>query len=215
MIHKLREYIDMLFAQAPATKKTVEVKEEILQNLTDKYNDLIAEGKSEEAAYNIAIASIGDIHELIRELKGTPVYEKVQAEEYEQDKQRRAAVTAGAVALYILSVLPFMLFGGVAGPVLFFLMVAAATGLLIYNNMTKPRYMKTDDTLAEEFKEWRQTSDNKRAVRRSVIGAVWAIAAAVYFLVSFATMRWWITWVIFFIALAVTFIIRAAFDLKK
>lgn len=36
-------------------KKAVEVKEEILQNIVDKYHDLVAEGKSEEAAYNIAL----------------------------------------------------------------------------------------------------------------------------------------------------------------
>ena len=45
------------------------MKEEILQNLTEKYNDLLSDGKSEVAAYNIAVAGIGDISELIEELK--------------------------------------------------------------------------------------------------------------------------------------------------
>ena len=32
--------------------------------------------------------------------------------------------------------------------------IAAATGLLIYNGMTKPHYSRADDTIVEEFKEW-------------------------------------------------------------
>ena len=45
MNEKLRRYIDDLFANAPSTVRAVELKEELYQNLTDKYNDLIAEGK--------------------------------------------------------------------------------------------------------------------------------------------------------------------------
>ena len=66
---KLRAYMDHLFSQTRPTKAAVELKEEMLQNLTDKYNDLIAEGKTPEAAYNIATASIGDISELLAQLK--------------------------------------------------------------------------------------------------------------------------------------------------
>ena len=36
MIDRLRRYIDILFEEAPQTKKTVELKDEILQNITDK-----------------------------------------------------------------------------------------------------------------------------------------------------------------------------------
>ena len=61
MNEKLRHYIDDLFANAPSTVRAVELKEEMYQNLMDKYNDLINEGKSEESAYNIAVASIGDV----------------------------------------------------------------------------------------------------------------------------------------------------------
>lgn len=61
MQDKLRAFIDTLFEDAPAGKKVVELKEEMLQNLNDKYSDLLSEGKSEEAAYNLAVASVGDV----------------------------------------------------------------------------------------------------------------------------------------------------------
>ena len=70
MNEKLRHYIDDLFANAPSTVRAVELKEEMYQNLMDKYNDLINEGKSEESAYNIAVASIGDVDSLIGALSG-------------------------------------------------------------------------------------------------------------------------------------------------
>lgn len=46
----------------------MELKEEILQNLIDKYHDLLAEGKSPEAAFNISVASVGDVDELLSSL---------------------------------------------------------------------------------------------------------------------------------------------------
>ena len=53
MENKLRAYMDHLFRDVKPTRKSVELKEEILQNLVDKYHDMIAEGKTPEAAYNI------------------------------------------------------------------------------------------------------------------------------------------------------------------
>ena len=65
MNDKLREHIEGLFRGAPQTRQIVEFKEEILQNTIDRYNDLLSEGKSEQAAYNIAIAGIGDVRSII------------------------------------------------------------------------------------------------------------------------------------------------------
>lgn len=64
MDEKLRSHVEALFENAPPTMKTVEIKEEILQNTMDRYHDLLAEGKDEQAAFNIAIAGIGDVEEL-------------------------------------------------------------------------------------------------------------------------------------------------------
>jgi hypothetical protein len=60
MEDKLRRYVDGLFARTVPTKKAVELKEEMIQNLEDKYKDLISEGKTPEAAYNVAVAGIGE-----------------------------------------------------------------------------------------------------------------------------------------------------------
>lgn len=215
MNYQLREYINTLFQEAPPTKKTVELKEEILQNLTDKYNDLIAEGKSEEAAYNIAVASIGDLSHLINELKTQPELTEEQTKEVEEYRKRKAIITATSVALYILCSVPVIAFGRTAGYVLMMVMIAAATGMLIYNNMTKPHYMKADDSMAEEFRAWRETSSDKRSVYRSLCLALWALTVVLYFLISFSFGHWHLTWLLFPLAGAINAILKAVFDLRK
>ena len=51
MENKLRAYMDHLFQDVPNTKKAVEVKEEILQNIVDKYHDLVAEGMAQKISH--------------------------------------------------------------------------------------------------------------------------------------------------------------------
>lgn len=214
MNEKLRSFIDSVFEGAPETQKTTDLKEEMLQNLTDKYNDLISEGKSEEAAYNLTVASVGDVGALIKKLHS----ENGAAESYESIKNRQtsAILTSTAVALYICSVIPCILLpGSLMGPVLLFLLVAIATALMIYNAKMKPHYKKTSDTVVEEFREWRSENSGKKEVFKAVTSALWAITVVVYMLVSFQTGAWHITWVIFLISSAINGIIKALFDLSK
>ena len=103
MENKLRAYMDHLFQDVPNTKKAVEVKEEILQNIVDKYHDLVAEGKSEEAAYNIAIASIGDLDELLASLKdSSQTPNQIDSENYMAWRKKSAIRISVAIMLYIL-----------------------------------------------------------------------------------------------------------------
>ena len=67
MNDKLKKHVDILFAAAPKNQKTAEIKEELLTNLNDKYNDLLSNGYDTTAAFHIALSGIGDIDELLRE----------------------------------------------------------------------------------------------------------------------------------------------------
>jgi len=209
MNEKLRHYIDDLFANAPSTVRAVELKEELFQNLTDKYNDLLAEGKSEESAFNIAIASIGDVDSLISGLTGE------KRPENEKSKKRSAILVAIAISLYILCPVPVILLQSEFGVMGLFLFVAVATALLIYNGVTRERYVKADDTMVEEFKEWKQNNKQKNKAVDAIIGSFWLIAVCVYIVVSFMTGAWHITWIIFLIAAAVASMIKGLFMLKQ
>jgi hypothetical protein len=215
----LRNYVEELFVGTTPSKRAVELKEEMIQNLTEKYNDLLSEGKTPEAAFNIAVAGIGDISYLLKDLeKDAALPEAIAAQ-----RQRSAMLTAVAVMLYILSVVPLIILGAlfhggtaaIIGVVIMFLFIAAATGLLIYNGMTKPKYLKTDDTMVEEFKQWQSSSAEQKSLRNSISSAMWALITAIYFLVSFFTGAWHISWVIFVIGAAVQSIVNIAFTVKK
>ena len=58
-------------------------------------------------------------------------------------------------------------------------------------------------------------SSPQSALAKSVTGLIWAIGLAVYFLVSFLTGYWYITWVIFPITAAVQGLAKAILDLKE
>jgi len=217
----LRMYIEELFEGATPTKRTVELKEEMLQNLTDKYRDLLAEGKTPEAAYNIAVAGIGDVSALLRQLEydsfATP-----EDDRYEAAQRKSAMITAAAVMMYILSVLPpAILFGLniinaeiIAIPI-FLGMVAIATGLLVYNNMTKPKHHKKSDTMVEDFRAWRTDSRDNKQMRKAVSSALWSILLVIYFVVSFTTGAWHITWVIFILGGVLESLVNILFSIRR
>ena len=65
MREQLRAYVLRLFAQAPDTQRNRELREEILQNTLDRFDDLVAQGVPEENAYTQAVGSIGDVESLL------------------------------------------------------------------------------------------------------------------------------------------------------
>ncbi|MCI9274346.1 MAG: hypothetical protein HFE39_10415 [Clostridiales bacterium] len=218
MIEKIRAYIDQEFSRAPNNQKVQELKEELISNLEDKYKEQLEMGKSETAAYHFVISGIGDLSELVDSVR--PQQPAMPLPTH-QERVRRAVFLSVAVALYILSPFMVILFSdgeqGSAGVIVMFLFIAVATGLLIFNHMTRPIYKKTGDTVVEDFKQWRFESGGQSGnvkAYRSFRAAYWIIVAAVYFLVSFFLRIWAYSWVIFIIAVAVEQIVRGILLLK-
>jgi hypothetical protein len=221
MEDKLRRYIDGLFARTAPTKRAVELKEEMIQNLSDKYSDLLSEGKTPEAAYNIAVAGIGDVSGLLKELETDMVFEPQDIDALEMARQKTAMMTAIAVMLYILSVLPLIVltmfgvpYGARIGVPVMFVTIATATGLLVYNNMTKPRFLRGSDTMVEEFREWQSESQQRNALRKAISAALWATIVALYFVISFWSFAWHISWIIFVFGAVAEAFINIFFTLK-
>ena len=221
MEDKLRAYMDHLFRDVKPSRKSVELKEEILQNLVDKYHDLLSEGKSKEAAFNIAVASIGDTEELLAGLdNNAAMYPGGTGMDIEKERKKSAILTAVAVMMYIVSVVPIIILENtpledMVGVPAMLIIIAVATGLLIFNYMTRPRYHKTDDSIVEEFKEWQSQSDANQRSHKAIKSALWALVSVAYILISFTTMAWHITWVIFLIGWAIEEVIKAMFELRK
>jgi len=197
MREQLIQYVELLFAGAGDCE---DIKQEILQNTLDRYDDLIAEGKVPEAAYRLAITGIGDINEILG-AKSPTIPSMIAMKEFpDEDARKRKWIRAVAVALYILCPTPLILLSEVGleivGLCILLTFVAIATVLLIITNKKTPEE-------AEEERREKEEEARKSPLAKSVSGLVWAISLAAYFIISFATLAWHITWVIFPIAGAV------------
>lgn len=216
MINKLVNYVEQLFETAPKTNRVSDLKDELKANLIEKYNDLLVKGKSEEEAYNTVIAGIGDINELVAQMEGS------DADKYdiEKERNRSALLLTAAVILYILSVVPVISSGMLSqvnpqlGVVMMFVFIAFATGLLVYRSASSPQYIKADDTLVEEFKEWKSQRTQKDSARKAISSAYWTFIVAIYFIVSFWLGIWGYSWIIFIIGAAIHQVINAIYELR-
>ena len=210
MREKLIQYVELLFAGVPDSE---EMKQEILQNTLDRYDDLIREGKVPEAAYRLAIGGIGDISEL---LTGSPKKEKAPAAPAapacgkEVDEETKKRYRAIAVGLYITCAIPLFLLSelGLATLGLCFTIALVAVATVIMIVCGKKDGEEEDEIPARKGKP-------EPPLLKSINGLIWAIGLAVYFLVSFATDAWFVTWLIFPIIGAVQGLVRAIWDLKE
>ncbi len=209
MEERLRKYVEALFAEAPKTKKSIELRQEIYTNLLDKYNDLKNSGASDEEAYEIVKNSIGNVDELIQSLDERPPEARA---EKEQARKKAAMLKSVAISLYIASPI-FIIAFSVAGlwlPGLILLLgcIAAATGILVYSNTVYTLFKNEDATLVDEFKEWKADNEDRAKQKNAYSSLMWLIITILYFVISFTTMAWYITWVIFLIGAAVEQIIK-------
>lgn len=197
MREKLIQYVDLLFAGAEGVE---EVKQEILQNTLDRYDDLVSQGKSPEAAYRLAMGGIGDVDELI----GRPPAEASSGPEPKRNgkKQNRKLLTGIAIGLYILCPVPLFILQDEIGLCILLVIVAIATGILIMVG-------------GEKAEQARKAQDRETELQKSISRLVSAITLTVYLILSFLTGAWHITWVIFPISAAVKGLIKAILDLKE
>ncbi|MGL4913445.1 MAG: permease prefix domain 1-containing protein [Romboutsia sp.] len=208
MDNRIKNYVDELFYDAPKSRKMYEIKEEILSNVIDKYEDLIREGIDENSAFKIAISNIGDIEELIE--KNSDIEEK-----QEIYRKKSGLINAIVTGLYILSPVPIITIQNELGVILLLAIIALATGLSIYNSSLRPKYITVDDDLYKEFVDWKNDTNQDRKVRKEMSSIITSITIIVYFIVSFTFRNWDISWVIFLIGGLVKKIYFVYYDRKN
>lgn len=239
MKERIKDYIDLIFADAPDCKRTREAKEEMYSNVCDRYDDLIREGKSEAVAYNISIAGIGDISDLIEEIRreqsdgalsgdtmradGTEAsFGAEELEEIRRYRIRSGIMNAIAVALYILCWVPLVLLsfagdvGAIVGLAVMMIMIAVATGLMIFKSSLKPLCLKgghidDDDDEIDAVKH--RERKRKNPILSAINTCIWIFTVLFYLMISFSTSAWAVTWLIFIIAVAVDNIVEAIFEI--
>ena len=208
MREKLIEYVNYLFAGTPDSE---DIKQEILQNTLDRFDDLVSQGKTPEAAYSLAISGIGDVSEILGNTTSDAITHKQSntTNSYSHNEGVksvwRKCVYAVAIALYIICIIPLIVLSEIGmeliGLCATLVIVAVATALIIIASSGK-RKEKEEQIPESAFMK----------AYKSVSGAV---TLCIYLAVSFATGAWWITWLIFPISGAVDGIVKATVELKE
>lgn len=202
MNERIQRYVNELFEDAPKKRRIMEIQEELLSNMNEKYEDLLHQGKNEDEAFSIVVAGIGDIDDLIADVS-------------EVDRQSFAVTAARGnhgsiliaigVALYIVGVAALIFISEVfgyddLGVVIMLCIAAAATAIVVYGaSMKKKRYKREDDSFVEEYKEKITMSDKMSRLHGAISSSLWTLIVLAYFIISFLTFRWDITWVIFLV----------------
>ena len=213
MREQLTQYVNLLFAGAPDAD---EIRAEILQNTLDRYDDLVGQGKSPEAAYRLAIGGIGDINEILGVACQNPAFsipaKDIMPETESEDDIRRKKTRAIAIAMYILCALPLIILGDLGldnlGLCLTLVIVACATYLIIITG----RKSKEDDEI-EDKDQHRDTEKNP--LKESIGNCIWIAGLIAYFGLSFLSGAWHITWLIFPITACARGLSDAIIDLME
>ena len=206
MKEQLIQYVELLFA---GTTDSEEIKQEILQNTLDRYDDLVDSGKSPEAAYRLAITGIGDISEIMNGGQGLDSVASMDTSAQTGDISPAMAkmLRAVAVGLYITCVIPLFLLGNQLGLCFMFLFIGVATALIIFSGRARSE--------ARFHRAQAEAHSPRKVLKRSIRSMIFAIGLAVYFIISFTSGAWYVTWVIFPLIGAVSGLITACIDLKE
>ena len=197
MKEQLTKYVELLFAGAPNAR---DIQQEILQNTLDRYDDLISQGKSPEAAYSLSISGIGDLSEILgsnpHQSTFIPASEPAENSEDALLKKKRKAA---AIAFYILCPVPLFIlseFGlDTMGLCLTLLLVAAATALLVMNGKDKP--IDGNNLYTAPAAPSDPETAMRQETRKNIRMIIWCVGIAAYFIMSVATDAWYITWIAF------------------
>lgn len=163
-MEEIKTYLDKMFTGLPATDKVRKAKRELLAMMTDKYRELIAEGKSENEALGTVIMEFGNLNELSDELglteeirnaeERTAVLTRADVEAYRRANNKYGLLLGIGVAFFILSPIQLIVNGFLGSwniaPILksfiftagfsaLFIFIAAGIGLIIYNEAQKPK----------------------------------------------------------------------------
>ena len=113
--------------------------------------------------------------------------------------------------LYICCVIPVIVAEdhGVVG---MFAMIAIATGLIVF----RATFLRSGSQKQgnRQIRQEELSDDPSVKLRKSINGLITTLTLVLYFVISFATMAWYITWVIFPLSAAIQNVIKACFELK-
>jgi len=175
----INNYLSNMFANLPKSDQMFKLKNDLLSNMEDKYNELKTEGKSENEAIGIVISEFGNIDELISELGINlgnediilPTITEEEAQNFMAAKKESGLLIGIGVFLCIMGPALLILIiqligdgnlGSMLGVIALFILLIPAVALFIYSGMKlqKYEYMRCSFDLPTHLKTCIQQENN-------------------------------------------------------
>ena len=212
---KVSSYVNNMFCGLPKTKQVVEVKLGMIENMEEKYQALLDEGKSENEAFGIVVSDFGSMEELCEEMgwrfdtaettvaapvppEPEPVFSLELIVEYDTFRKKFIRIVAlgaallmvglGAIVLYVLSGVGYYDSVAVMLWVFFVLAVIGAGYLYISYKKQDMKYwerLRGKDASSPYLPYLRRT--NNDAVTENVCGIIMLVAVALSLLCGLAS----------------------------
>lgn len=166
-MNTIKNYLENMFMNLPLTPEVKRAKEELLQMMEDKYNELKSSGKTDNEAIGIVISEFGNLEEVAEEL-GIAEYlngnkrdeqgemERIisleEAQEYLEATGQMGSRIGIGVTLCIWSPILLLVLGGIAdgtswenvaggiGLLALLILAAPAVAIFIFNGMQYEKY---------------------------------------------------------------------------
>ena len=209
----LKTYLDAILTDLPDTDAARVWRNELYAKTYAVYDQAVAAGKSPAEAYNEAVVSVGNVSGTIRALREQTAPTPEEARVREPRRIASSVMTAVAVMLYIMSVVPILLLQDEIGVVGMLVCVAVATGLLILRPYTADKTVARSGGAAGEGSDGKIDFAQKDGRFRAICSLLWCLTVLIYLGISFWTRAWYITWVIFPLTACLEGVLRAAWNL--
>ncbi len=208
-MNQIKNYIEAMFSGLPKTQNVVEMKLTMLENMQEKFEALLNEGRNENEALGIVFSDFGNIEELKEELGiiGEAPYNAAAAEttedaalkeEFYAFKKKFGIAIAIAVTFFILSPPLYLLVESSVNDTMaifsFFLAIACGTGICIYFGIQDEKYKQllrignAPPTAAES------------PITSLISAIVFPLATIVYLIMGFLWNLWHPGWIVFLAA---------------
>lgn len=96
----IKNYLEGMFARLPGSPEVIKAKKELYQMMEDKYNELIAEGKTENEAVGTVISEFGNLSELAEAI-GIEAEVKQQEIKVQAEVEPKVVVTVDEATEYL------------------------------------------------------------------------------------------------------------------
>ncbi len=217
----IKNYIDNIFENVELSKKAIELRDELYFNMNEKYTDLLREGCTESEASEIVINGVGDISALLKPLKKPETKGKYQ---------KLIPIVPMLVVVAYISI-SFYTGAWAYTWILFLFIPVIISGINVYDEISKldsenninfgdikniNKYVdhrSNDSHLKNTYYTCKPSIDYNKVYKNLSI-MIWSGQVPIYFIISFLTGAWNITWIIYIITPILQYLLKVNFENK-